>query len=98
MIKYSYSNFVGCLNSRNSTFSYLFLLAEVAVSWKSEKQTVIASSTIKAEFVACFEATIYALWMQNFILGLGVVNTITKLLKIYYDNSAVVFFSKNKKC
>ena len=52
---------------------------------------------MEAEFVACYEATIHALWLRNFISGLEVVDTITKPLKIYYDNSAAVFFSKNKK-
>ena len=97
VIGYSDSDFAGCLDSRKSTFGYLFLLAEAAVSWKSAKQTIIASSTMEAEFVACFEATIHALWMRNFISGLGVVDTITKPLKIYCDNSAAVFFSKNDK-
>lgn len=39
--------------------------------------------------------TIYGLWLQNFISGLGIVDTVAKPLKIYYDNSAAVFFSKN---
>ena len=52
---------------------------------------------MEAEFVACYEAMIHALWLRNFISGLGVVDTITKPLKIYYDNSTVVFFSKNNK-
>ena len=47
--------------------------------------------------MACFEATIHALWLRNFISGLGVVDTITKPLKIYYDNSIAVFFSNNDK-
>ena len=47
--------------------------------------------------MACFEATIHALWLRNFISGLGVVDTITKPLKIYYDNSVAVFFSNNEK-
>ena len=52
---------------------------------------------MEAEFVACYEATIHVLWLRNFILGLGVVDTITKPLKIFCDNSAAVFFSKNDK-
>ena len=47
--------------------------------------------------MACFEATIHALWLRNFISGLGVIGTITKPLKIYCDNSAAVFFSKKDK-
>ena len=97
VIGYSDSDFFECLNRRKSTFGYLFLLAEGAVSWKSAKQSVIASFTMEVEFVVCFEATIHALWLQNFILGLRVVNTITRPLKIYCDNSATLFFSKNDK-
>ena len=52
---------------------------------------------MKAEFIPCYEATIHALWLQNFISRLGVVDTITKPLKIYCDNSAAFFFSKNDK-
>ena len=47
--------------------------------------------------MACFEATVQANWLQNFISGLGVVDSIAKPLKIYCDNSTTVFFSKNEK-
>jgi hypothetical protein len=58
---YSDSDFAGCINSRKSTFGYLFMLAGGAISWKSAKQTIIASSTMEAEFVACFETTVHGL-------------------------------------
>ena len=45
---YSDSDFAGCIDSRKSTFDYLFMLAEGAISWKSAKQTIIASSIIIA--------------------------------------------------
>ena len=61
------------------------------------KQTIIASSTIEAEFVACFEAIVHGLWLQNFISRLGIVDFFSKPLRIYCDNSAAVFFSKNEK-
>ena len=97
VIGYSNSNFVGCIDSRKSTFSYLFMLVEGAISWKSVKQTIIASSTMEAEFVVCFEATVYGLWLRNFISGLGIVDSVSKPLRIYCDNSVAVFFSKNNK-
>ncbi|GJZ91624.1 retrovirus-related pol polyprotein from transposon TNT 1-94 [Tanacetum coccineum] len=34
------------------------------------------SSIMEAEFVACYEATIHALWLRNFISELGVVDTL----------------------
>jgi hypothetical protein len=75
----------------------LFLLAGGEISWNSAKQSIIDASIIKVEFVVCFEATIQMNWLQNFISRPGVVDSITKLLKIYCDNSATVFFSKNKR-
>lgn len=53
---YSDSDFTGCLDSKRSPFGYLFLLAGGVVPWKSAKQSIIVSSTMEAEFVACFEA------------------------------------------
>ena len=97
VIGYLDSDFARSANSRKSTFGYLFLLARGAISWKSVKQSIFVASTIEVEFVACFEATIHGLWLQNFISRLGIVNNIARLLKIYYDNFAIIFFSKNDK-
>ena len=96
-VGYADSDYAGCADTRKSTFGYLFLLAGGAISWKSAKQSVIAASTMEAEFVACFEATVHALWLRNFVSGLGIVDSIAKPLKIYCDNSAAVFFSRNDK-
>ncbi|PKU67634.1 Retrovirus-related Pol polyprotein from transposon TNT 1-94 [Dendrobium catenatum] len=97
VIGYLDSDFAGCLDSKKSTFGYVFLLSRGAISWKSAKQSVITASTMEAEFVTCFDTTIQVLWLLNFILGLGIVDSIAKPLKIYCDNTATVFFSKNDK-
>ncbi|XP_031261891.1 uncharacterized protein LOC116120093 [Pistacia vera] len=44
-------DYVGFVNTRNSTFGYLFLLAGEAVSWKSAKHSIIVVSTMEAEFI-----------------------------------------------
>ena len=97
LVGYSDSDYAGCIDTRKSTFGYVFMFAGGAISWKSAKQSVIATSTMEAEFVACFEATIHALWLRNFAKGLGIINDIDRPLKIYCDNSAAVFFSKNDR-
>jgi len=51
------SDFAGCQDSLKSTSGYIFILAGGAVSWRSVKQTLIASSTMAAEFVTCYEAS-----------------------------------------
>nr|KYP39214.1 Retrovirus-related Pol polyprotein from transposon TNT 1-94 [Cajanus cajan] len=63
VIGYTNLDFSGCINTRKSTFGSVYLLARGVISWKSEKQSVIATSTMEAEFVACFEATVQANWL-----------------------------------
>ena len=50
---------------------------------------------MKVEFMACFGAIINGLWLRNLISGLEIIDSIAKLLKIYCDNTATIFFFKN---
>ena len=45
--------------------------------------------------MACYEATYQAIWSRTFISALEVVRSISRLLKLLCDNSAVVPFSRN---
>ena len=69
------------------------MMVEGAVSWENVKQTLTASSSVEAKYVACYEATCHAIWLQNFISALEVA--ISKPLKLICYNSTAVFFSKN---
>jgi len=53
VICYLDSYFVGCVDSRKSTSGYIFMMVGVAILWKSVKQTLTATSTMKVEFL-CF--------------------------------------------
>lgn len=37
------------------------------------------------------------MWLRNFIADLNVVDSISRPLRMFYDNQAAVFFSKNNK-
>ena len=95
LIGYSNSDYGGCPDDLISTSGCIFMLAEGVVSWKSVKQILTATSTMEAEYVACYEATRQAIWLKNFISELGVVESISRPLTIYCDNSVVVCFSRN---
>ncbi|RVW92102.1 Retrovirus-related Pol polyprotein from transposon TNT 1-94 [Vitis vinifera] len=97
VVGYSDSDFGGCSDDRKSTSRYIFMLAGGAISWKSVKQSLIASSTMYAEFVACYGASSQAVWLRNLISELQVVDSIFRPIVIYCDNNAVVFYSKNNK-
>ena len=57
VIGYSDSDFIGCVDSCKSTSGYIFMMVGGAISWRSVKQTLTATSTMEVEFVSCFEAT-----------------------------------------
>ena len=63
---YSDSDFAGDVDDRKSTSGYVFTLAGGAILWKSSKQTITASSTMYAEFVACYEAIGQVNWLKKF--------------------------------
>ena len=97
IVGYSDSDFAGCVDTEKSTSGYIFTLANGAISWKSSKQTVTASSTMYVEFVACYEAIGQILWFKKFVPGLRVVDSIEKPLKLYCDNEPAVLYSHNNK-
>ena len=91
------SDFAGCVDDKKSTSGYIFMMPEGAVLWTSVKQTLTASSTMEAEYVACYEATCHVIWLQNFILALEVVYSISRPLKLLCHNFAAISFSRNTR-
>jgi hypothetical protein len=55
IIGYSDPDFAGCLDTDRSTSGYVFKLVGGAISYSSSKQTIMISSTMYAEFIACYE-------------------------------------------
>ena len=89
------SDYAGCVDDKKSTYGYIFMMTECDVSWKSVKQTLITSSTMAAEYVACYQDTCHAIRLGNFISALEVFHSISRSLKLFCDNFSVVSFSRN---
>lgn len=47
VVGYSNSDFIDYANSHKSTFEYIFMLANGAISWRSMKQPLITTSTME---------------------------------------------------
>ena len=94
---YTDSDFGGCQDSMKSTSGYIFMMARGAISWKSAKQSLIASSMMAAEFVACYEASNHGVWLKNFVTRLRVVDSIQRPLKLLCDNNSAVLYANNNR-
>ena len=95
IIGYSDSDFSRCQDSKQSTLGYVFMLVRGVISWRSVKQTLIASSTMSTKFIACYEASNHGIWLRNFVARLCVVKGIERPLKLYSDNNLAMLYSNN---
>ncbi|KAK1681303.1 hypothetical protein QYE76_042151 [Lolium multiflorum] len=63
---------------------------EVAVSWKSCKQTIIMRSTMEAELTALDTATVEAEWLRELLMDLPVIEKPKPAIPMNCDNQTVI--------
>ncbi|GJZ64151.1 retrotransposon protein, putative, ty1-copia subclass [Tanacetum coccineum] len=73
-----------------SQTGYVYVLNRGVVDWKSTKQSIFATSSAEAEYIAAYNASKEAVWVRKFISGLGVVPTIEEPIKMYCDNNGEI--------
>jgi hypothetical protein len=94
---YSDADYAGDRDDRKSMSGYTFTLAGGAISWRSSKQKLVASSTMHAKFITCHDTIGQVIWLMKLVPDLRVVDCINKSLKMYYDNQPVVYYAHNNK-
>nr|GFC09924.1 retrotransposon protein, putative, unclassified [Tanacetum cinerariifolium] len=82
LVAYSDSDYGGATQDRKSTTGGYQFLGRRLISWQCKKQTIVATSTTEAEYVAAASCCGQVLWIQNQLLhyGYNFMNT-----KIYID-------------
>ena len=76
-----------------STSGYVFIAQGGAITWRSKKQTTIALSSMKAEYVAISKAAREACWLRSLYDELGF--TQDDLTLIRGDNDGSIAIAKN---
>nr|GEV55276.1 hypothetical protein [Tanacetum cinerariifolium] len=87
LVAYSDSDYAGASLDRKSTTGGCQFLGCRLISWKYKKQTVVATSSTKAEYVAAASCCAQVLWIQNQLLDYGYNFMHTT---IYIDNSSTI--------
>ncbi|GJS12243.1 hypothetical protein Tco_0369039 [Tanacetum coccineum] len=77
---------------QKSTTGGCQFLGQRLISWQCKKQTIVATSTTEAEYVAAANCCGQVLWVQNQLLnyGFNFMNT-----KIHIDNESTICIVKN---
>ncbi|GKA42891.1 putative ribonuclease H-like domain-containing protein [Tanacetum coccineum] len=89
---YSDSDYAGANLDRKSTTGGCQFLGRRLISWQCKKQTIMATSTTEAEYVAAANCCGQVLWIQNQMLDYG-FNFMN--IKIYIDNESTICIVKN---
>lgn len=97
IVRYSYVDYANYMDDHKSTSSYVFMMRGGAISWKSVKETLTATSTMEAEYIACYETTCQVVWLRKLISGMYIIESISRPLTINCDDSFVVFFTQNQR-
>ncbi|GJU06652.1 putative ribonuclease H-like domain-containing protein, partial [Tanacetum coccineum] len=86
------SDYAGANLDRKSTTGGCQFLGRRLITWQCKKQTIVATSTTEAEYVAAASCCGQVLWIQNQMLdyGFNFMNT-----KIYIDNESTICIVKN---
>jgi hypothetical protein len=83
---------VGDLDHKRSTSGYVFNLFGGAISWMSKRQSVVALSTTKVEYMEATHESKEVVWLQRLCLGIGFVQQVVRL---DCDSQSAIFLAKN---
>nr|GEU64194.1 hypothetical protein [Tanacetum cinerariifolium] len=84
LVAYSDSDYGGATQDRKSTTGGCQFLGRRLILWQCEKQTIVATSTTKAEYVAAASGCGQVLWIQNQLLDYGQQTQMATKIKAQY--------------
>ncbi|GJU02663.1 ribonuclease H-like domain-containing protein [Tanacetum coccineum] len=92
LVAYTDSDYAGATQDRKSTTGGCQFLGNRLISWQCKKQTVVATSTTEAEYVAAANCCGQVLWIQNQLLdyGYNFMNTVINI-----DNNSTICIIEN---
>jgi hypothetical protein len=93
VIGYSDADWAGDAMTRKSTSGYLFQVCGGAVSWRSQRQPIVALSSTEAEYIATTVACKELVWLRNLLGDVGFKQVSPTVL--HGDNQGAILLSKN---
>ena len=92
IIGYADSDYAGDKSNARSTSGYVFMLNGAAISWRSQRQSVVAQSTAEAELMSASLAAQEAIHLRMLLGEMGLKQG---PIKIYEDNQPCIKIAEN---
>lgn len=87
------SNWGGDVDDQKSQTGVVSKMNGCAVSWKSQKQSVVSLSSAEAEYMAAGEGAKEALWLRQLLMEMGRTQSTSTVMLI--DNKAAIALADN---
>lgn len=93
LIGYSDADWGNCPIDRKSYSGFSFILGGAAISWKSQKQKCVTTSTCEAEYVSLSLCVKEAVYLQSFLFEIGLKDFASAT--IHADNQGAICLSND---
>lgn len=93
LIGYSDADWGNCSIDRKSYSGYCFILGGAAISWRSQKQRTVATSSTEAEYISLSEAMKEALYLNRLLKEVGLLELSKTTL--YADNQGAIYIAND---
>jgi hypothetical protein len=93
LLGFSDADLAGDVDDRKSTTGMIFFLGRSPVSWQSQKQRVVATSSCKSEYIAAATNACQGLWLSRLVGEL--LSEEVRVPKLLVDNKSVISLIKN---
>lgn len=90
---YCEADWSSCPTSRWSLSSYVAMVGDSSISWRTQKQDVVSHSSADAEYRSMVEASREIKWLKRLLHDLGV--PITEPVKLYCGSKSAIYIATN---
>jgi len=94
-IVFSDSDYANDSSDSKSIGGFVVIACNGAISWRSRKQTVVATCTMLAEYYSMYEACKEIIWLRDIMTELNL--SVTQPTELYCDNQGAISLAKGNK-
>lgn len=87
------SSYARCLDTRRSRYGGILMLNDGPVDWKSKLQSIVALSSMEAEYIGACELVKVITWLRQCMVELGQDTTSSGPTTLYIDNLSAKMFA-----